>query len=122
MQTQRQVIQRVRWSVRSQRRTGSFKVIKSDPPSGSPPSEQHPPAVRPGRRSGGRRLPPEEGGGSLPLCSAPLWRRVGSLKLGAGRGVGGGHDLHVLSEDCLERLVSVDHGTEHKRLEETGSG
>lgn len=41
------------------------------------------------------------------------------LELGAGWRLGGGHDLHVLGEDGLERLVPVDHGAEHQRLKET---
>lgn len=41
------------------------------------------------------------------------------LKLCAGRWFGGGHNLHVLGEDGLERLVSVDHGAKHQRLQKT---
>lgn len=41
------------------------------------------------------------------------------LELGAGWWLGGGHDLHVLGEDGLERLVPVDHGAEHQWLKET---
>lgn len=41
------------------------------------------------------------------------------LELGAGWWLGGGHDLHVLGKDGLERLVPVDHSAEHQRLRET---
>lgn len=44
---------------------------------------------------------------------------AGCLELGAGRGLRGGHDLHVLCEDGLKGLVSVDHGTKHQWLQET---
>lgn len=44
---------------------------------------------------------------------------VGGLELGAGWWFGGCHDLHVLGKDSLERLISVDHGTEHQWLKET---
>lgn len=50
--------------------------------------------------------------GSAP-SSAP------GLELGAGWWLGGGHDLHVLGEDGLERLVPVDHSAKHQRLKET---
>lgn len=43
----------------------------------------------------------------------------GGLELRAGWRVGGGHDLHVLGEDGLERLVSVHHGTKHQWLDQT---
>lgn len=44
------------------------------------------------------------------------------LEFSAGWWLGGGHDLHVLGEDGLERLVPVDHGAEHQRLKETEAG
>lgn len=52
------------------------------------------------------------------------WISAGSspspgLELGAGWWLGGGHDLHVLGEDGLERLVPVDHGAKHQWLKET---
>jgi len=47
-------------------------------------------------------------------------RDTGRLELRAGWWFGGGHDLHVLGEDGLESLVSVDHGAKHQRLEGTG--
>lgn len=43
---------------------------------------------------------------------------AGCLELCGGWWFGGGHDLHVLCEDGLESLVSVDHGTKHQWLEE----
>lgn len=56
-----------------------------------------------------------------PQTSAPYgdacWD-TGCLELIAGRWFRGGHDLHVLGEDSLESLVSVDHGTEHQWLKE----
>lgn len=52
---------------------------------------------------------------SIGICS---WGAV-CLGLCIGRRFGGGHDLHVLGEDGLKCLVSVDHGTKHQRLEET---
>lgn len=46
----------------------------------------------------------------------------GRLELRAGRWFGGRHDLHVLGEDGLEGLVSVDHGAKHQRLLSGRSG
>lgn len=56
-----------------------------------------------------------------PQTSAPrgdaCWD-TGCLELIAGWWFCGGHDLHVLGEDSLESLVSVDHGTKHQWLKE----
>ena len=60
------------------------------------------------------RLCPERGG------LLPGYRPC--LELRAGRRFGGGHDLHVLGEDGLEGLVSVDHGTKHQWLEGDRNG
>lgn len=58
-----------------------------------------------------------------PLVSSPVWKCIlgilACLEFSAGWWFGGGHDLHVLSEDGLKGFVSVDHGTKHQWLGET---
>lgn len=60
-----------------------------------------------------RRLSAPDFISSVEVC---CWD-TGCLELRAGRWFGGGHDLHVLGEDGLKGLVSVDHGTKHQWLE-----
>lgn len=67
--------------------------------------------------------PVKTSGAPLLQILSPVWRCVtedaGCLELRTGRRFASGGDLHVLGEDGLESLVSVDHGTKHQRLEET---